>query len=256
MIRFTKYIKNMKKSKTRLFVKKKLSLNTMIFIKDKQHHFLKNVLRCKIEDEISLFDNQTGEWSSQITLINRDTIALKVLKKNRDLNKETDIWLVFAPIKQHRLNITVQKATELGVTKFIPCKTNYTDNIFLNFRNLNLIIIEAAEQCDRLTIPILDKEITLEDLLFNHPNDRALIFCNEHNDSDESMYSSIAKIKNKFNKWTLLIGPEGGFSKDEVNKIKKTSNIISVSLGKRILRSDTATTAALFCLQSIIESTK
>ena len=253
MIKF-KYIKSMKKSKTRLFIEKKLSLNMMIVIKDKQHHFLKNVLRCKIGDEISLFDSQTGEWKSRINLINRDNTVLQILKKHRDLKKESDIWLIFSPIKQHRLNIILQKATELGVSKIIPCITNYTDNNFLNFKSLNLNIIEAAEQCNRLTIPILEKKITLDKFLSQYPNDRALIFCNEKYDSNESMYSSIVKIKNNFSKWTLLVGPEGGFSEEEITKINKISNIISISLGKRILRSDTAITAALFCLQSILES--
>ena len=91
-------------------------------------------------------------------------------------------------------------------------------------------------------------------MITNHPSDRALIFCNENNTSNESMFSFVSKIKNQYTKWSLLIGPEGGFSEEEVNNIKKIPNSFSVSLGKRVLRSDTATTAALFCLQSIIES--
>ena len=87
-------------------------------------------LRIKInDDEITLFDNQTGEWNSNVILsINRDNIVLKVSKKIREFIKESDIWLLFAPIKQHRLNITIQKATELGISKFIPCLTGYTNN--------------------------------------------------------------------------------------------------------------------------------
>ena len=243
-----------KKSKTRLFINKKLSSNLIIYIKEKQHHYLKSVLRIKIDDEIMLFDNITGEWFSRVISINRDNIVLQVSKKNKDLSKESNIWLAFAPIKQHRLNITIQKATELGVTKFIPCTTNYTNNNFLNYNNLNLNIIEAAEQCERLSLPSLEKQIKLEDLLANHPKDRALIFCNEHYESTESMFSSLVRLKENFQKWTLLIGPEGGFSETEIDIIKKTLNVIPVSLGKRILRSDTAATAALFCLQSIIEN--
>ena len=243
-----------KKSKTRIFVNKHLSSNLMLYIKDKQHHFLKNVLRIKINDEITLFDNQTGEWNSNVILINRDNIVLKVSRKIREFIKESDIWLLFAPIKQHRLNITIQKATELGISKFIPCLTGYTNNNSLNYKNLNLNIIEAAEQSERLTLPIIEKKILLSDLITNHPTDRALIFCDENNTSNESMFSFVSKIKNQYTKWSLLIGPEGGFSEEEVNNIKKIPNSFSVSLGKRVLRSDTATTAALFCLQSIIES--
>ena len=248
------YIKNMKKSKTRLFIDKKISSNMMIDIKEKQHHFLKNVLRSKINDKITLLDNITGEWNSKIITINRDKTILEVLVKNRDLIKESDIWLGFAPIKQFRLNITIQKATELGIDKFIPCITSYTNSNVLNYKNLNQNIIEAAEQSQRLTLPRLEKQITLNNFLEKHPNDRALIFCNEHIVSKESMFSTIFKIKDNYKKWTLLIGPEGGFSEEETNVIKSFSNCISVSLGQRVLRSDTAITAALFCLQSIIES--
>jgi len=248
------YIKMIKKSKTRIFVSNKLSGDMMIYVKEKQHHFLKNVLRIKINDEIAVFDNQTGEWLSKIVSINRDNTVLQILKKNRSIANETDIWLVFAPIKQYRLNISVQKATELGVSKLIPCETNYTNNNFLNYKNLNLNIIEAAEQCERLTLPVLEKQIKLEEYLLNHPKDRALIFCNENNHLGDSIFSKIFKIKDKFKKWTLLIGPEGGFSEEEITKIERLPNCFPVSLGNRILRSDTATTSALFCLQSIIES--
>ena len=249
-----KYIKMSKKSKTRIFVNKELSKNMQLGIKEKQYHFLKKVLRIKINDEILVFDNQTGEWLSRVMSIKRDNVVLQILKKEKDMIKESDIWLLFAPIKQYRLNITIQKATELGVSKLIPCTTNYTNNNFINYKNLNLNIIEAAEQCERLTLPVLEKQIKLENYLLNHSKERALIFCNEQKFSSESMFSQIIKIKDKFKKWTLLIGPEGGFSENEIDKIEKLPNCFSVSLGTRILRSDTATTSALFCLQSIIES--
>ena len=249
-----KYIKNMKKSKTRLFINKKLSVNMIIHIKEKQHHFVKNVLRSKIDDEIMLFDNQTGEWKSNIMSINRDNIALKVFKQNKILDKEIDIWLVFAPIKNQRINITVQKATELGISKFIPCKTKNTNNTPINYHNLKINSIEASEQCERLTLPSIEKEISLHDLILSHPKDRALIFCNEHEDSSKSIFLTILKIKDSFTKWTLLVGPEGGFTLEEADKIKNMLNSYSVSLGNRVLRSDTASSSALFCLQSIIES--
>ena len=247
------YMKIMKKSKTRLFIREKILPNKLVYIKEKQHHFLKNVMRCRINDEILILDNITGEWFSRVMSINRDNTILQVLNKNREIKEEPDIWLAFSPIKQHRLNITIQKATELGVKKLIPCNTIFTSNTFLNYKNLNDNIVEAAEQCERLTLPVLEKAITLDDLLLNHPSDRGLIYCNEKERTEESMFDSINKIKMKFKKWTLLVGPEGGFSDIEINNIKFFSSTISVSLGKRVLRSDTATTAALYCLQSIID---
>lgn len=244
----------MRMSKTRLFVEKKLSSNIMVYIKDKQHHFLKNVLRIKINDTISLFDGYTGEWSSKVISINRDNTVLQINKKNKNISTETDLWLIFAPIKSFRLNITIQKATELGVSRFLPCTTEYTNQSKINYNNLKMNIIESAEQSERLTIPDLNKIIRLDEVINNFPSDRGLIFCDENHNGLPSIYNALSKKINKYNKWAVIIGPEGGFSDPERHKILSISSSIPVSLGKRILRSDTATTAALFSIQSLIEN--
>ena len=244
----------MKMSKTRLYIQKKLSSNLVVHIKDKQHHFLKNVLRIKIQDIVSLFDGITGEWESRVLSINRDNTVLQILKKNKDFEIDLDIWLIFAPIKSHRMSISIQKATELGIARLIPCITQNTNQKKINIRNLNMNIIEAAEQSERLSIPILDEITEMNDLLDNFPSDRGLVFCNEINKDLPMMHASLINNINKYKKWAILIGPEGGFSKEEENKITALSSTISVSLGKRILRSDTATTAAIFLLQSLINN--
>ena len=117
----------MKKSKTRIFISKSLSANILIYIKDKQLHFLKNVIRIKINDEIDVFDGTSGEWKSKVISINRNNIVIKVISLNKKIEKENDIWLVFSPIKQHRMSIAIQKATELGVSRILPCITEYTN---------------------------------------------------------------------------------------------------------------------------------
>jgi len=241
-------------SKTRLFIDKKLSSNTMIYIRDKQHHFLKNVLRIKIHDLISVFDGITGEWSSKVVSINRDNIVLQILNHTSNIKIETDLWLVFAPIKLFRMNITIQKATELGVSNIIPCITENTNQTKLNMRNLKMNIIEASEQSQRLTLPRLEECISLNDLLDNFPSDRGIIFCDENNRELPLINEVLPKYLDSYKKWAVLIGPEGGFTDLEVNKIRSISSSIPVSLGRRILRSDTATTAALFSVQSIIEN--
>ena len=246
----------MKMSKTRLYVDKKLSSNIMIYIKDKQHHFLKNVLRVKIQDTISIFDGKTGEWMSKVISINRDNIVLQIIEKNKDMGIELDVWLIFAPIKALRMNITIQKATELGISKFVPCITQNTNQPKLNYRNLSMNIIEASEQSERLSIPSLTESTNLQDLIDNFPKDRCLIFCNENHNELPIIHDAISKKLYEYNKWAILIGPEGGFVKNEVEKIESLPSTISVSLGGRILRSDTATTAAIFSLQAMIENKK
>ena len=243
----------MKKSKTRLYFNKKLSANIMVYIKDRQHHYLKNVLRIKVQDFITVFDGITGEWLSEVISINRDNIVVQIKKKLSEIKPETDLWLVFAPIKIFRMNLIIQKATELGISKFIPCITQNTNQIKINMKNLQMNIIEASEQSERLTLPKLNEVIKLKELLENFPNDRGLIFCNENDKSLPNILTVLKDKSNTFKKWAILVGPEGGFINTEVDEILSNSSTIPVSLGKRILRSDTATTAAIFSVQSFIE---
>ena len=243
-------------SKTRLYVEKKLSANMLIYIKNKQHHFLKNVLRIKIQDKILIFDGLTGEWLSKVISINRDNVVLQVLKKTREIKSETDMWLIFAPIKLFRMNITIQKATELGISRFIPCITQNTNQPKINLRNLNMNIIEASEQSERLSLPLIDEPTKLETLVENFPKDRGLIFCNENHKNLPMIYEALSNKITHYKKWAVIIGPEGGFSDVEIEKITSIPSTISVSLGERILRSDTATTVAIFLLQSLVENKK
>ena len=243
----------MKKSKTRLYFDKKLSPNIMIYIKEKQHHFLKNVLRIKVEDLITVFDGVTGEWITEVISINRDNIVLQIKKKISEIIEETDLWLIFSPIKLFRMNITIQKATELGVSQFFPCITQNTNQSKINMRNLYMNIVEAAEQSERLTLPKLNEVVNLNNLLRDFPKDRGLIFCNENDKNLPNIFNALENKSSIFKKWAILIGPEGGFSETETKEILSISSTIPVSLGKRILRSDTATTVALFAVQSFVE---
>ena len=243
----------MKKSKTRLYFDKKLSPNIMIYIKEKQHHFLKNVLRIKVEDLITVFDGVTGEWITEVISINRDNIVLQIKKKISEIKEETDLWLIFSPIKLFRMNITIQKATELGVSQFFPCITQNTNQTKINMRNLYMNIVEAAEQSERLTLPKLNEVVNLNNLLRDFSKDRGLIFCNENDKNLPNIFNALENKSSIFKKWAILIGPEGGFTETETKEILSISSTIPVSLGKRILRSDTATTVALFAVQSFVE---
>ena len=242
----------MKKSKTRIFVKKTISSNLLIYIKDKQYHFLKNVIRVKINDQIILFDGISGEWKSSVLTVNKDNIVLKVSENISKIKNSNDMWLIFAPIKQHKMGITIQKATELGVSKIIPCFTKYTSIRNININNLVQNAIEAAEQSERVDIPQIEKGINLEDLLSKWPVDRKLIFCDEKNDKGKMLIKSLVDLEKSNNKWGLLIGPEGGFSDEERKNLLNNKNVITVSLGSRVLRSDTASTVALYCIQELL----
>ena len=241
----------MKMSKTRIFVEKKISLNLLLYIKGKQLHFLKNVIRVKINDQIDVFDGITGEWTTKVLSINRDNIVLKIIDLNKKITENYDVWLLFAPIKSHRMGIAVQKATELGVTRIIPCITEFTNSKKIKLKNLNDNAIEASEQSKRMDVPQIDKGINLKEILQNWPKDRKLIFCDEKF-NDKTIFDTLFELKVSVKKIALLIGPEGGFSDTERDIIKKNVNVLSVSLGNKVLRSDTAITVALFSIQQIL----
>ena len=113
--------------------------------------------------------------------------------------------------------------------------------------------IEASQQCERLDIPIIEKIIDLKSLLSKFPSDRALVFCDESNSDLPSIYDMVKSNTNTYSKWAVIIGPEGGFSDQEKHSIAEVSNVLRVTLGKRILRSDTAAISSLFCIQSLID---
>ena len=177
---------------------------------------------------------------------------MRVIEKTKNIVKVQDLWLIFAPIKQHRMNIAIQKATELGVSKIIPCLTNYSNVRTININNLQLNAIEAAEQSERMDIPIIEKTNHLETLLNSWPEDRCLVYCDEKIDHDKNIIKTLLALKSNFKKWAVLVGPEGGFSDSEKELISKNQNVITVSLSNRLLRSDTAIIVALFCIQELV----
>ena len=243
----------MKKSKTRIFVNKTISSNLMIYVKDKQHHFLKNVLRAQINDTISIFDGITGEWYTKILSINKDNTVLRVIQNLKKMTLSSDIWLIFSPIKQHRMSLAIQKATELGVSNIIPCITEYTSIRTINIKNLYDNAIEAAEQSERLDIPKIQKQVDLKSLLTEWPEDRKLIYCDENISQGKEIIYTLLPLKDYNYKWAVLIGPEGGFSESEKELITKKRYVIPVSLGDRPLRSDTAITVSLFCINKLLD---
>ena len=224
----------MKKSKTRIYIKKQISSNLLIYIKDKQHHFLKNVMRVKINDCVRIFDGRTGEWDSKVLSINRDSIVLSVVKKIKDFpDKSSDIWLIFSPIKLQRINIVIQKATELGVTRFIPILTERTIVRRINQKRISKIIIEASEQSNRLKIPKLEEIVKLDNFLKS--NQKINIIFGDLNTNN----SSLNIIKNT-EPLCVLIGPEGDFTEKEKEKILELKNLIPLKINENILRSETA----------------
>ena len=218
-------------SNIRLFFEKSLSLNFNSKLDKTQSHYLSKVMRINVGQSFSLF-NQSGEWEAKVENIDKGIVEFLVIKKLRSANREKEIWLAFAPIKINYLNLMIQKATEIGVTRFIPLLTERTIVRKLNEKRINKIIIEASEQSNRLKVPSLDKLTKLDTFLKSNQN--ANIIFGDLNTNNKKI-----DIKNK-NPLCVLIGPEGDFSLKEREGILKLKNIIPLKINDNILRSETA----------------
>ena len=218
-------------SNIRLFFSEILSANMTGKLDKSQSHYLTKVMRINIGKNFSLF-NQNGEWEARITNITKGIVEFSAIKKIRSNDNEKEIWLAFAPIKLNYLNLMIQKATELGVSKFIPILTERTIVRKINEKRLNKIIIEASEQSNRLKVPKLEEVIKLDNFLkFNQKT--KIIF------GDLNTKNNKLTVKNT-EPLCILIGPEGDFSSKEREKILKLKNIIPLKINKNILRSETA----------------
>ncbi len=230
-------------SNIRLFFKESLSLNLISKLDKSQSHYLSKVMRINIGQSFSLF-NQTGEWEAKIKEINKGIVEFSVIKKLISASNEREIWLAFAPIKLNYLNLMIQKATELGVTKFIPILTERTIVRKLNDKRLNKIIIEASEQSNRLKVPKLDRILKLDNFLKLNRNTN-IIFGDLNTNNNKINFKSSDPL-------CILIGPEGDFTVKERENILKLKKLIPLKINKNILRSETAAISALsiinYCL--------
>ena len=218
-------------SNIRLFFEKSLSLNFNSKLDKTQSHYLSKVMRINVGQSFSLF-NQSGEWEAKVDNIYKGIIEFSVIKKLRSANSEKDIWLAFTPIKLNYLNLMIQKATEIGVTRFIPILTERTVVRKLNEKRINKIIVEASEQSNRLKVPSLDKLTKLDTFLKSNQNTN-IIF------GDLNTENKKIDLKNK-DPLCVLIGPEGDFSIKERENILKLKNILPLKINANILRSETA----------------
>ena len=218
-------------SNIRLFFKDSLSLNLVSKLDKPQSHYIYKVMRINKGQSFSLF-NQSGEWEAKIKEINKGIIEFSVIKKLRSSSNEREIWLAFSPIKLNYLNLMIQKATELGVTKFIPILTERTIVRKLNEKRLNKIIIEASEQSNRLKVPKLERITKLNDFLKLNQNTN-ILFGDLNSDNTKINFKSADPI-------CILIGPEGDFTIKERENILNLKKLIPLKISKNILRSETA----------------
>ena len=223
-------------SNIRLFYSKSLSLNLTDKLDKSQSHYVSKVMRLKEKEVFSLF-NSSGEWEAKISNITKSIVEFNVTKQLRHKENTKDLWLAFSPIKSNYFNFMIQKATELGVTKFLPIIFERTIVRKINKDRLEKVIIEAAEQSNRITVPSIEDPQKLKSFL---NNDMELIF------TDLNTTNTKIDIKKLTIKPTcVIIGPEGDFSEEEREEILKFNGVQPIKINENILRSETAVISAL-----------
>ena len=223
-------------SNIRLFFSNSLSANLTDKLDKSQSHYLTKVMRVKENEVFSLF-NKEGEWEAKILGISKSIVEFKTTKQLRQKENMNDLWLAFSPIKSNYQNFMIQKATELGVTKFLPIIFERTIVRKINKKRLEKVIIEAAEQSNRITVPIIEEPQKLKNFL---SNDMDLIF------TDLNSANTKIDLKKLTTKPTcVIIGPEGDFSEEEREEILKFNGVQPIKINENILRSETAVISAL-----------
>ena len=223
-------------SNIRLFYSKSLSLNLTDKLDKSQSHYVSKVMRLKEKEVFSLF-NSSGEWEAKISNITKSIVEFNVTKQLRHKENTKDLWLAFSPIKSNYFNFMIQKATELGVTNFLPIIFERTIVRKINKERLEKVIIEAAEQSNRITVPSIEDPQKLKSFL---NNDMDLIF------TDLNTTNTKINLKKLTTKPTcVIIGPEGDFSEEEREEILKFNSVQPIKINKNILRSETAVISTL-----------
>ncbi|MEX0693353.1 MAG: 16S rRNA (uracil(1498)-N(3))-methyltransferase [Rhodospirillales bacterium] len=233
----------------RLFVDEPLRAGSTQQLSRPQSHYLVNVMRCRQDAPVILFNGYDGEWHTEIAVADKKACVVSVLHQTRPQSIEPDIWLVFAPLKKDRTDFLIEKATELGVARLIPAVTRRTQNARLNADRLLATATEAAEQSKRLSRPDIVEPATFDDIIRNWPENRRLIYLDETGQG-QPLARVLAEGVDQLAFW---IGPEGGFTADELDVLGKLTFSVAADLGPRILRAETAATAALAIRQSVAD---
>lgn len=225
------------KSLPRLFVRTPLGAGASVELDAAQANYLGNVMRLGVGAEALLFDGTNGEWVARIAEVGKKRMTLIAERTGRPQEKVPDLELAFAPVKRTQTDWLVEKATELGIARLQPVVTQRTIVERVKLERLEHIAVEAAEQCNRTSLPVIAEPVSLAAFLKARDGARHLYFADE--DGGEPAASAF-----KPGPATILTGPEGGFTDEEREAIRAAPGVTAISLGPRILRAETAALAA------------
>ena len=224
-------------SNIRLFFSETLSTNMSGKLDKSQSHYVNKVMRVKENEVFSLF-NSSGEWEAKILSISKNIVEFNITKQLRQKETTKELWLAFSPIKSNYFNFMIQKATELGVTKFLPIVFDRTIVRKINKERLEKVIIEAAEQSNRINVPSIEEPKSLNSFLKNSKMD--LIFTDLNTSNTKIDLNQLTS-----NPTCVIIGPEGDFSEVERQEILEFNGVQAIKINENILRSETAVISAI-----------
>jgi len=234
-------------SKVRLYVDHPLGEGQSVPLSREQSHYLFGVMRLSEGAVLSLINGVDGEWDAQVVKAGKKAGVVVCAVQTATLQMPPDLWLLFAPIRKERTAFIVEKAVEMGVARVCPVQTDYTQSANrIRQDKLQAHAVEAAEQCGGTFVPPVDDLAKLDQVLAGWPADRKLMFC------DEILIGDPVGLPQTEGPWAILIGPEGGFSPAERDRLRALPFAHPVSLGPRILRADTAAVAALTVWQQAL----
>ncbi|MGX6960539.1 MAG: 16S rRNA (uracil(1498)-N(3))-methyltransferase [Rickettsia endosymbiont of Pentastiridius leporinus] len=227
----------------RIYINSRLAENSKLELYDDHVHYIKTVLRLRVNDKLRVFNGIDGEFIAQIIEVNKNNLLAEIKEYLRKSTLEGPLTLVISIIKQDKLMLAVNMVTQLGVTRIIPIITERCQFRTVNIDRLMRCAIEATEQSERLTPPIIEKAILLQDYL-KGSND-SILYANEYEKKENSIPQVLNSFKEEKSKVSVLIGPEGGFTDSEIKLLRSHKNTQSISLGRNILRAETAAVSAI-----------
>lgn len=231
----------------RLFVTADLGPGPLALCKE-HAHYVATVMRARAGDEVLVFNGRHGEWRGRIEAAAKNAVTLALEAQTRPQSPEPDLWLVAAPIKKERIDLVAEKASELGAAALWPVFTRRTVMSRVNTERLEAHMREAAEQCERLSVPEVKEPVTLDKALAGWDPARILLFLDESG-GGAPLAEVLAGLPD--GPLAVLVGPEGGFAPEERALLAKLPFARPVGLGPRILRAETAAIAALAIVQAV-----
>ena len=264
--------------KIRVFILDKLEQNSQIVLDQQNSHHLRNVLRVAVGDECFVFNTHQGEFLCLVIIISKTEVTLQIISKVRSAEDDVFTITLFCPIvkKEAMLNI-VRQSVELGIRRIIPFFSQHSSVNKIDIQKIQIYANEALEQSNGILPLIINNPVMFADVLkikknpvfFANEQDAKLtkrmtkfedikfkldnflesyqenLTCNKKDEISGSISGIAVDVSKNFDhkmeyEKFVIVGPEGGFSSEEIISMKNRDNFFAISLGERILRADTA----------------